>query len=111
MTTETKPQHTPGPWKQVCQQICEPTEIVSAAGNIVAFAPLLGLPHTSQAKETQANANLIAAAPELLEALEMAAKILWSDRAIDAYWGAEVKPEFDSIKESIRKALAKAKGG
>ena len=55
--------HTPGPWKQSCESIDPDWHIVTTSGGAVianVFAP------------QSANAHLISAAPDLLEALEEA---------------------------------------
>ena len=99
--------HTPGPWKYeqsatdpsdfivtepTGRTICEPNDPLYA-NDIEEFAP--GLRFISVA-EAQANARLIAAAPELLEALR---------RVIDSPW------EPDKWRLEVNIAIAKAQGG
>ncbi len=84
-----KPQYTPGPWKQSCESIDPDWHIVTTSGGAIianVFAP------------QNANARLIAAAPDLLEALEGAMKLL------DA--GALYEPQ----AYAARAAIAKARG-
>lgn len=66
MTATTK--HTPGPWKIYQSQATMPRVIVSADGSSVADANA-GFPCAED--EQDANARLIAAAPDLLDALRI----------------------------------------
>lgn len=61
--------HTPGPWR-----VGGPTGLV----NQVSIEPSIGCVYGA-AEEVQANANLVAASPELYAALESALPILWID--------------------------------
>ena len=86
--------HTPGPWTQL-----DGMWVVGHGGRTVCTM--------AEAKtnndEMEPNARLIAAAPELLEALEavtVAAKIE----------GLDAKPGWENLLESTRAAIAKAKG-
>lgn len=94
MTTK----HTPGPWNGPnfnghYWDIFPNTE--SRGGNISVFRS--GMTD----EEVEANANLIASAPELLDALEYC--IAMFDEGVPEY-------EWDSIKQNARAAIAKAKG-
>lgn len=63
--------HTPGPWHVYDSRFREVNgAIMDAAGNKVASA------HGPTTEELEANARLIAAAPELLEALRRATALL-----------------------------------
>jgi hypothetical protein len=94
--TETA-QHTPGPWRD---------EMGAFGIQILAYDPegetirLADMPADETDDETQANARLIAAAPELLEALRLIAR---SDGFKDGTWVGE-------LQEIARKAIAKAEG-
>lgn len=83
--------HTPGPW-----------EVSKDEGDVVVVSedlPFIATVHTSALKGTQkANARLIAAAPELLEALKHAEKWMEGWASADPYIGY------------IRAAIAKAEG-
>lgn len=68
---------TPGPWKCLREEVNKHYIRISSTkvGERFAVAnvliPLYDDVHEREAKETRANAQLIAAAPELLEALQM----------------------------------------
>lgn len=92
--------HTPGPWRIGDKGMTvfgpltdQPSPI--AIANLIPPTPRAGI------EEREANAHLIAAAPDLLAASEQAAALL-KELAHD---GAE-NPEL----EILRKAIAKAKG-
>ena len=96
----TRPSHTPGPWD------VEPKGsrhfVDGADGLAVAY---LGWAGVRERSEIEANARLIAAAPELLEALE---------RISTAYDETLRHPIAAPLLQAIygaRAAIAKAKGG
>ena len=85
--------HTPGPWTVVCDEI----DCVSTAGD----RPFMELTDEDYIHcNTEANARLIAAAPDLLEALEML--VSWEKTGIPL-------SEVGFLR--ARSAIAKAKGG
>lgn len=92
MTTETK--HTPGPWHVVEGRLPGSLEIFS---NKTAVAELW---RRADVQKEMANASLIAAAPELLEALSLIVESADKNQAaiIDAFLVA------------AKKAIAKATG-
>ena len=108
--------HTPGPWSFV-----EPGCAVDQTGK---YIKLIGGGEQPpfQPKEQRANANLIAAAPELLEALEQALVSLEdSQELVDRYendgcdWNIQPKrrPSGDAHAFAVRDAraaISKAKG-
>lgn len=61
MTTK----HTPGPWVVACQATVANADETMVVANVSSWS--------LEAEQVQANTRLIAAAPELLEALEMVA--------------------------------------
>jgi hypothetical protein len=78
--------HTPGPWKVFADTITTANDSIKIAE----------VPTNNEAKkEWQANANLIAAAPELLEALEMLLRITYK---------TSKTPEVKAAIEAIKKA-------
>ena len=87
------PKHTPGPWAVSGREINGPID----TGVIVARIPEWGI--LADAPDPgRANARLIAAAPDLLAALE----------AVAEFWaGGDVPAELDA---QMRAALAKARG-
>lgn len=95
------PRHTPGPWEAVCGRtmwtIRGPGFTGPAAGNTnysrAAIPP----------EQREANARLIAAAPELLAACKLALTILDRTARQDVITGAE-----GNISATLRAAIAKA---
>lgn len=112
MTTTTKQQHTPGPWQ--VEEFYWP-ESQSFAPEITAgrageggdstryIAKMLGV-IPAVVGETLANARLIAAAPELLEAL------VWAIRELEETEDG-LCPDFQAAITAARAAIAKATGG
>jgi len=94
----TSPAHTPGPW-EVCaaRNSASPVEINSMTGYVAVIAFNASADAIREPGEIEANARLIAAAPELLAAL----------KTIDA--NAAESPEW--IRRVARKARRKAEGG
>jgi hypothetical protein len=92
----TEVKHTPAPWDVDPPSREHPSLIgVSASGGTVGIysAPLTG--------ETMANADLIAAAPDLLKCCQD--HLAWLDRAPDRECRA-------AIDQAMRAAIAKAEG-
>ncbi len=101
--------YTPGPWKNDCFLV------TAANGREVAHTGLLGRRRGSYAdqggeEEDEANARLIAAAPDLLDALE-------ESLALNINWSVEAEPEalayYSEYKQVIaqaRAAIARVKG-
>lgn len=98
-----KPKHTPGPWKvypdfptTVCVNLREDAE----KPEFYNWETI----HESACSdsESKANARLIAATPEMLEALQIAMQRLDSP---------EFRAKHPSVELHMRKAIAKATGG
>ena len=90
-------QHTPGPWLVYAKTVtvgCDNGYDVTANGNYVRVAQSCN----------EANARLIAAAPELLELLEEA---LDNDEACEGFNESNMS---DSLRQKIKTAIARAKG-
>jgi hypothetical protein len=122
---ETK--HTPGPWRlrddetpwtegdaQIAQQYGEPfgyTEILfSVAGeDTVAFCPWRPMDRAEDQEVLRANARLIAAAPDLLTALEL---MLDKDAAMTERFGDRWPLDLAPVHavNAARAAIAKARG-
>ena len=92
--------HTPGPWE--VDQIDQSTIQIKAAGVIVAEV-CSGSTFTRLSDEQQANARLIAAAPELLASLREALKVVDAYRRVSGGDG-------DITAMNARAAIAKATG-
>ena len=92
----TEPKHTPGQWEdrpQDCNKCHQIYAVEAGNGN----GGLIAMVHAS-CEEVAANAQLIAAAPEMLEALK------WT-------WSAWTQGTNFSIAQSlVRLAIAKAEG-
>ena len=100
--------HTPGPWvaSRMCPAIEEGIIRVWAEGD----GPYIGLVRYSanpgiSYEEAVANADLFAAAPDLLEALYEALPFINDDL------GAYKKGYVARVEKKIRAAIAKAEGG
>lgn len=107
-------QHTPGPWRVLPEECDKPYIRVrgSALGSRYKVAnvltPIYDGVHEREAAETRANARLIAAAPDLLAALQTAVHLytqygLVSGAAVDGISGGRWVNE-------ARAAIAKATG-
>jgi hypothetical protein len=93
-----KPKHTPGPW------ISEPrNELAVNLGNETFYVTAKELPHTLAMVNDEANARLIAAAPDLLEALEVALEYMEQVVRLDPTKSA-AKNQIKWIETAIRKA-------
>ena len=95
--------HTPGPWKavdggQFGHEVIITTEdrIDSHHGEICSMEVEFNGPH---GVEQRANVHLIAAAPDLLDALESVSELLWV-----------IIPLEGDAHRKARRAIAKAKG-
>lgn len=100
-------QHTPGPWEAVKSNRNQfAWDVIGALGMVPTIARL-GLvdPHEEAVK---ANARLIAAAPELLEALKLAADQL--DEVVDMNNPANWLDNSKATLEFLHQAIAKAEG-
>ena len=106
---EQKAAHTPTPWliEWNAAQGGEGHYIKDSqdTGELSRIAAVLF--HDDTDGETRANARLIAAAPQLLEALQTTAANLRSWKAAN---GGGIKT-FDSWLEVVEEAIAKAEGG
>lgn len=100
----SKAQHTPGPWHVVTCVEDDPTTryIDDAPGEDGERGYYLAEVEHYDLQELEANARLIAAAPELLEALERIVSINGSTKGAQSL--------VDEFKHIARAAIAKAKG-
>lgn len=115
MTTETKTKHTPGPWRLQTGH----NTIYTLSGGNAGHTNCIGKvvchgdhPTTSDVtlEEAEANAHLIAAAPELLEALRdmhLYCAELINERRIEAHDLARIQ----KILRNSHLVMTKATGG
>lgn len=88
--------HTRGPWFAKNERVWNADEVMyRAASNFDAI---------SHSQELQANAKLIAAAPDLLDALYLALPFLEDCAMDDCYKPGYVSKSIDTIKAAIAKA-------
>jgi hypothetical protein len=92
MTTEAK--HTQGPWIAI-KAPHGPIDIFDANDRDVVTVYGGGVP-----EDREANARLIAAAPDLLEVVE----------AFEAFYPSGINPDLDKASNKARAALVKARG-
>lgn len=104
------PKFTPGPWRTDCRLIGGQIRITQVPNANMTVAQVNG-----RQGEQEANARLIAAAPEMLEALEVAlGDIDTMEAAISgdasSYDAAGLLNTFGHMRRSMSAAIAKAKG-
>lgn len=112
MTEQTK--HTPGPWRAEQVRMGGPSNpylawSVQGKGGCVAEIRYTGIHPKNQIGEDEANARLIAAAPDLLAALEMAAKFINGELIANALIDPRNQNESPTLITFIRAALSKAR--
>lgn len=100
-----KPQHTPAPWKAAKSDVSRmlliwDTQMEKDSPKLLATVSTkdVGM------EQAEANAHLIAAAPDLLKALELIQYHTAAHKMID-------DPIYSKINALATKAIAKAKGG
>lgn len=112
-------EHTPGPWKVECGAheddfiVTEPTGLTICEPNAPLFADRESFEQVFRVitlKEAKANARLIAAAPELLEALRKADDIAETLDCMDGLTaeGRKAQRLGNKLHELVTKAIAKA---
>ena len=97
-------QHTPGPWMVRHDFLCSDKTLTVgvAAVNIGSESGAVAWPTGTNEAQELANARLIAAAPDLLDALKEARRCL--------AWACEQRPEFQAERNAVDAAIAKATG-
>ena len=95
--------HTKGPWEVRPAITCK-IGVYKKGHGFVAFM--------ASAEEANANAYLIASAPELLEALQKCVETLTDKRigTTDYMEGSDIYDDFENVSESAKQAIAKAEG-
>jgi hypothetical protein len=99
-----KVQHTPGPWKYEADTDSSPWTIRSVKENYW----IATMDSWDGAVDNLANARLIAAAPEMLEALKASLEMLRVYRPHDKYPDRSVKPGDSEIVSRLKAVIAKA---
>jgi hypothetical protein len=110
---KTQTEHTPGPWTYRDSNM-RTWDIVASAD--IACRPIAEIPRPDNddcgVPEADANARLIAAAPELLAALRGGADALREAGKGFALANPGVRPNLYELHEQVaREAIAKAQGG
>lgn len=99
--------HTPSPWKK--EERLGATVVYSVACAVDVATVHQGYPHGKLLEERQANARLIAAAPDLLEALEACMEVAFYGPSFPVS-SQDNRTWKDSIEVKCRAAVARAKG-
>lgn len=106
MSTQTKVGHTPGPWTAYV----DGTIRRKAADPALAIIPGLYDNRIGKRPFDEANATLIAAAPELLEALRLVAKIMRFGEKVTLGELGGMAHDLRHASGDIKAAIAKAEG-
>lgn len=104
--------HTPGPWRANAKPMGNPYGVITEHGENENWSICNDggrfIAAIKMQPEEEANARLIAAAPEMLEALESALNVEGAARAgsqfIPAYEGLDTGYHFEKVRAAIRKA-------
>lgn len=96
--------HTPGPWGASGVHVRTETHTVAVAVGQTRKAPWDGPDASVDYDQCCANARLIAAAPDLLEALEEVLEDITHEDHVPGDWSVQV------VVRKAREAIAKAKG-
>ena len=88
--------HTPGPWRAEKDETAEVWDIKCNLGTVAMTDDL-------SPKTNEANARLIASAPELLEALKNLVSMGWNDSPLCKVYEKEI--------QAAEKAISQAEGG
>lgn len=96
--------HTPGPWSTDGHYVV-PTSDFDKAQPGTLFVALCGISSSYRPnEETHANAALIAAAPEMLHALELALGQLVGSKALSGTHASSLQADIEIVKSVIAKA-------
>lgn len=107
MTTEKQTTFTPGPWRKVLDADGLEVWAEDAVGPLP-IAGMYSFRNGQRIVNAEANANLIAAAPELYAELDASLDLLWG--LLDFFEPGHELGQINARRESIRAALAKARG-
>lgn len=111
----TQTTHTPGPWEIYQSTICTGDGKANEIAKITTYGVWMGdgSPYGPRNPIGDANAHLIKAAPEMLEALEALAPILADEAENRGLAGSDMSDYQDEILGALGRvnaAIAKAKG-
>lgn len=101
--------HSPGPWEPMPRLLFDMLTIVDSEGHHVA--------HVTRGRSDHANWRLIAAAPEMLEALKDVSELLSEHKAIQESSGGRGKlcpielDRWETVKEVIQRATGDRNDG
>lgn len=102
MSTESKAKFTPGPWKRNDFLDLKEISLRAIACERLGFCvTFINTDDQARVAEAEANARLISAAPELLEALQ----------AFTDVYGVDDVKRWMKVRDNARAAIAKALGG
>ena len=103
----SKPAFTPGPWQTDAE--CGDESVLGPDGAMVADCAIFGMRVNRTEHINRANARLIAAAPDMYEAL-LAAKVVIEMMERPEGMGGRVNAALDKRLAQIDAAIAKAEG-
>ena len=104
--------HTPGKWRFYTEPQPNGCPIVGNEKGLMVAMLAHSINYNDQAAEAVANARLIAAAPELLEALEACLATLSDERIGTCTYmeGVDIYSDFRNAADKARAAISKARG-
>ena len=109
--TPTTTTHTPGPWQvsPLDGRTCGPSRLLICNGTTLAQMQAVAIV-TLRTSETDANARLIAAAPDLLAALREMVDMVLSPAYVDKADEARAMEARSAIVTNARRVIAKVEG-
>ena len=105
MTTETRTEHTPGPWEASPAR----RSIIIQTDDLLIAETLNRVGYDQTNEEAEANARLIAAAPELLARLRVAVATIEDLATRYKFSDADIE-ELQTVVGDWQSAIAKARG-
>ncbi len=112
MTDQTK--HTPGPWEYSTRFTAKATGPLQMIGPDPECRHIADIPRNGDQQRQEADARLIAAAPELLETLENVLRLTSKSRQTEdngsVGWEQVAANRLPHIAQAARAAIAKATG-
>ena len=102
--------HTPGPWRTFNGTDIFPDDADKNGTRYIADCGMAGLTDNIDYNERMANAKLIAAAPQMLEALKAFVGLESDARLMEARYGIEMTDEVKNAFKLMNIAIAAAEG-